>query len=135
MNHLRAGSWQAVGHTTGSRRLDNDNDPELAFMLAQQAASRLQSEARRLEALAANARDRDLARTEAQIAIGQIAALKSRIAPFQHGTREDVKFEAQEILASLDVTCEHFERIAHASGVPPARNAAEVAARLLGRRH
>ena len=135
MNHLRAGSWRAVAHSTGTRRLDNDNDPALAFMLAQQAASRLQSEAQRLEAIAASARDRDLASSEAQIAIAQIAALKSRIAPFQHGTREEVQFEAQEILASLDSTCEHFERIAQSSGSTPPRNAAEIAARLLGRRH
>lgn len=135
MNHMRVGSWRDITHRSGTRRLDNDNDPSLAFMLAQQAASRLQSQARRLEAIALGRRDRDLAFSEAQIAIGQIAALRARIAPFQHGTREEVQFEAQEILASLDSTCEHFERIAQSSGAPPPRSAAEVAARLLRRRH
>lgn len=135
MNHLRAGSWRAVGRAPGSRQLENDNDPVLAFMLAQQAASRLQFEARALETTAATSRDRELVRSEVQIAIGQIEALRSRIAPFQHGTRDEVRFEAQEILAALDGTREHFERIGQSAGPPVARNAMEVAARLLRRRH
>ena len=134
MNHMRAGNWPAL-RSAGTKRPHSDNDPKLAFMLAQHATARLQFDVQTLEASAANARDPEFARSEAQIAMDQIAALKARIAPFQHGTADEVRFQAQEILAALDGVNEQFEGLVRSAGAPVSRNAFDIAARLMGRRH
>lgn len=133
MNHLPSGNWRADGRPAGERRTDRDNDPGLAFMLARQATNRLQFDAHALGA--ASPRHAELAQSEAQIAIDQIAALRARIAPFQHGTSDAIRFEAQEILAALDGIHEIFARVAEPTDRPSTRTAVDIAAHLLKRRH
>ena len=135
MNHLRSGAWRTAGGSAARRRIESDNDPALAFMLAQQATTRLQFEARRLESVAATAKDPEFSRSEAQIAIDQIAALRARIAPFQHAVHEAIRFEAQEILAALEGVREQFARVAEPHAPGSSGGAAEIVARLMRRRH
>lgn len=134
MSH-QTGYSPAIGMQPRPRRAASDTDPHLAFMLAHQATNHLRLEMRSLAESVAKAKDPAFARYETDIAISQCEALKERIRPFATFIDQAIRFEAQEILAALDSIRQDLAAIDARAEPPPQKGAAEIAARLMGRRN
>ncbi len=120
----------------GIRVPNSDDDPGLAFMLAQQAISRWQLDVERLGEAADAGEDTEAIVTEAAGAIQQIVALADRVTPFANFIDIAVRFEAQEILAGLESLRMHFDRVARlARPNMPWMDASQVVEQLHAKRH
>jgi hypothetical protein len=103
-------------------------------MLAQQATNRLRFELQSLEDKLATVRDPELSRYEAEMAMGQTEALQERIRPFTSYIDQATRFEAQEIVAALEVIRRELGTILDKMVPSRPNEAADVAARLMTRR-
>jgi hypothetical protein len=108
-------------------------EPALAMMLAQQAVTRWLFDLERF-AEASDA-DHDLVVRDSELAIQQIRALGERITPFRNFVDMAVRFEAEEVLVTLQGLEKSFARIVHRlQPDAPWRDAAQVAEQLSTRR-
>ena len=116
--------------------LHSDADPGLAFMLAQQKTTQLQLDADRLDATADAGLEIEPIIAEAELSMQQIGALKERIAPLANYVDIAIRFEAQEILAALDVVDKRMERIVRRLTPDlPWRDPVQVVEKLLAAAH
>lgn len=112
-----------------------DTDPKLAFMLAEQSVTRWRHDADRLAETLDMGISTEALEAEAVGTRPQIATLRERIEPFCNYIDIAVRFEAQELLAAIDVLDGRFERlIRRALPNAPWRDPAEVAKDLQARR-
>jgi hypothetical protein len=111
-----------------------ETEPTLALMLAQQAVTRWQFDLERF-AEASDA-DNDLVVRDSELSIQQIRALRERITPFRNYVEMAVRFEAEEVLVTLEGLEKSFARIVHRRQPDaPWRDATEVVQGLSSRRY